>query len=273
MIPLFADMVQGMLPKPPMFEPRRFRTAARHYLAGRPPYAARLIEDVALFCGLSTRHRLLDLGCGPGQLAKAFAPKVGSVLGIDPEPEMLALAQQDAPPNAQWQQGSSLDLGPELGRFQLVTMGRSFHWMDRVETLRRLDGMIEPGGAVVLLRDNHPDLPENAWRTEFRALLARYEKTPAHRSPGWVPHMSVLLDSPFSALEEMSVIERHSTPAETLVERALSMSATSRAHIGDRADLLAAELRTWLAELAPGGVISEVVASTALIARRPDEIG
>jgi hypothetical protein len=71
----------------------------------------------------------------------------------------------------------------------------------------------------------------------------------------------------------MSVIERHSTPAETLVERALSMSATSRAHIGDRADLLAAELRTWLAELAPGGVISEVVASTALIARRPDEIG
>jgi 2-polyprenyl-3-methyl-5-hydroxy-6-metoxy-1,4-benzoquinol methylase len=265
-------MVHRMSPKPPIFEPHRFRSAARHYLAGRPPYAARLIEDVAKFCGLTARHRLLDLGCGPGQLAKAFAPKVGSVLGIDPEPEMLALARQASASNVHWRQGSSHDLGPELGRFQLVTMGRSFHWMDRVETLRRLDGMIEPGGAVILFRDNHPDLPENAWRGEFRALLARHEETrPAHRSPDWVPHLSVLLDSPFSALEEISVIERRSTKAETLVERALSMSSTSRAHIGERADLLVAELSAWLSCLAPDGVISEVIASTALIARRPGE--
>jgi hypothetical protein len=37
--------------------------------------------------------------------------------------------------------------------------------------------------------------------------------------------------------------------------------------------LLAAELRTWLAQLAPDGVISEIIATTALIARRPAEIG
>src|SRR6202021_2670791 len=85
--PLFADMVRAMSSTPPVFEPRRFRTAPRHYLAGRPPYAARLIEDVIKFCGLSIRHRLLDLGSGPGQLAKGFAPKVRSGLGIDTEPE------------------------------------------------------------------------------------------------------------------------------------------------------------------------------------------
>jgi ubiquinone/menaquinone biosynthesis C-methylase UbiE len=220
----------------------------------------------------STRHRLLDLGCGPGQLARAFAPKVGSVLGIDPEPEMLALARQDSAPNVSWRQGSSHDLGPGFGRFQLVTMGRSFHWMDRVETLQRLDGMIDPGGAVVLFRDNHPDLPENAWRGEFRTLIAHYEESrPVHRSPDWVPHISVLFDSPFSALEEIAVIERRHAPAETLIERALSMSSTSRARIGDRADQLAAELRTLLARLAPDGTFTEIVATTALIARRPTE--
>ena len=227
-----------------------------------------------MLCGLSPRHRLLDLGCGPGQLAKAFALKVGSVLGIDPEPEMLALARQDSPPNVTWRQGSSQDLGPELGRFDLVTMGRSFHWMDRVETLRRLDGMIDPGGAVALLRDDHPDLPENAWRHEFRALVARYEETPpAHRSPSWVPHISVLLGSPFSALEEISVIERRRIPAAILVERALSRSSTSRTQIGERADLLAAELTALLARLAPDGALTEIVATTALIARRPTETG
>jgi hypothetical protein len=171
-----------------------------------------------------------------------------------------------------WRQGSSQDLGPQLSRFQLVTMGRSFHWMDRVETLRRLDEMIDPGGAVALFQDTHPDLPENAWRAEFRALTARYgDNHSPHRAPGWVPHISVLLGSPFSALEEIAVIERRQAPAETLIERALSLSSTSRARLGDRADLLAAELRAWLARLAPDGVFSEVVATTALIARRPAE--
>jgi trans-aconitate methyltransferase len=61
---------------PVPFEPRRFRTAAAHYLAGRVAYPPRLISRVAEICGLEASGRLLDLGCGPGQLAKAFAPFV-----------------------------------------------------------------------------------------------------------------------------------------------------------------------------------------------------
>src|SRR5262245_4898832 len=73
-------------------EPSRFRTAAQYYLRGRPPYAAGLIRRVVQLCGLDATHRVLDLGCGPGQLALAFAPFVGQVVGIDPEPEMLRIA-------------------------------------------------------------------------------------------------------------------------------------------------------------------------------------
>ena len=54
-----------------VFQPHRFRTAARHYLAGRPAYAPRLIRLVADLLRLSERDRLLDLGCGPGVLAGA----------------------------------------------------------------------------------------------------------------------------------------------------------------------------------------------------------
>jgi ubiquinone/menaquinone biosynthesis C-methylase UbiE len=48
---------------------------------------------VAARCGIDATHRILDLGCGPGQLALAFAPLAGEVLGIDPEPEMLRIAR------------------------------------------------------------------------------------------------------------------------------------------------------------------------------------
>ena len=127
---------------------RRFRTAAEHYLAGRPAYAPRLIRHVARFTGVAPEHRILDLGCGPGMLAGAFALAGAEVLAMDPEPEMLRIAEAEfgGAGRISFVRGSSFDLSPALGRFRLVTMGRSFQWMDRVETLRRLDAMIEPGG-------------------------------------------------------------------------------------------------------------------------------
>jgi SAM-dependent methyltransferase len=257
---------------PVPFQPHRFRTAAAHYLAGRPAYAPRAIARVAELCRLNPADRVLDLGCGPGQLARAFAPLVAAVLGIDPEPEMLRVARQDAPANATWIQGSSYDLGPHLGRFKLVTMGRSFHWMDRVDTLRRLDQIVDTDGVVTLFSADHPDLPDNAWRAEYRAILDRYAErdTGRHRrGPGWVPHSAVLLDSPFSMIEELSVIERRPLAAVVLVERALSMSSTSRAILGDRTDDFVRELTALVDRLAPSGELIEVVATTALMARRP----
>src|SRR5271165_1053766 len=78
-----------------LFQPRRFRTAARHYLAGRSAYSPRLIGHVAQLTGLATEDRVLDLGCGPGMLAGAFAPLAGEVVAMDPEPEMLRIAEKE----------------------------------------------------------------------------------------------------------------------------------------------------------------------------------
>ena len=258
--------------EPIPFQPHRFRTAASHYLAGRPAYAPRALARVVELCCLKPTDRVLDLGCGPGQLARAFAPVVAEVVGIDPEPEMLRVARQDTPANAIWTQGSSYDLGPHLGRFKLVTMGRSFHWMDRVDTLQRLDQIVEADGVVALFSADHPELPDNAWRAEYRAILDRYAErdTGRHRrGPGWVPHSAVLLDSPFSMIEEISVFERRPLAAPVLVERALSMSSTSRAILGERTDAFVGELTALIERLAPTGDLVEVVATTALMARRP----
>src|SRR5262245_9499097 len=174
------------------FDPRRFRSTATHYHA-RSPYPARLIELVASACGLGPADRVMDLGCGPGPLTVAFAPRVGVVVAVDPEPEMLAQARRNAAGVAgtiEFVEGSSRDLGPALGRFRLVTIGRAFHWMDRVETLRRLAAIVEPDGAVVLFGDDHPRLPDNRWRRDFKALIDRYAEGDAVRahieSADWV---------------------------------------------------------------------------------------
>jgi SAM-dependent methyltransferase len=256
------------------FQSRRFRTAAAHYLAGRPPYSPRLIQRVIDLTGLTPAHGVLDLGCGPGMLTLAFAPFAREVLGVDPEPEMLrAAAARQAPPNVRWMQASSNDLGPSFGRFFLTVMGRSFHWMDRAETLSRLDALIEPGGAIALFGDDHPQVPDNAWRDRWRALIDYYAGDDPwrgrERRATWIRHEAVLLESAFSELERISVIERRHVATETLIDRALSMSSTSRARLGERADAMVEEMRALLAELAPSGTVVEVLATSALIARRP----
>jgi len=256
------------------FEIRRFQTAAAHYLAGRPPYPEALIARVVQLIGLTRQDRVLDLGCGPGQLARAFAAHVGETLAMDPEPQMLALAREAAAgvPNMQVVEGRSDDLDDRHGRFKAVVIGRAFHWMDREQTLATLDRLIQPGGAVVLFGEENARVPENARIVEFDALHSQWSADDANRakllSRDYRPHMSVLLASPFSRLERIGVTVRHRLTLQALIDRTLSYSSTSRARLGDRADELIAELEQKYAAWEARGPMEEVLTSTALMAFR-----
>ena len=261
--------------EPIPFNPARFRSAAAHYLQGRPAYAPALFRDVATLCGLDGTGRLLDLGCGPAQLATALRPYVAAAVGLDPEPEMLALAARlaaEAGADITFRPGSSQDVTPALGQFRLVTIGRAFHWMDRAETARRLDTMLDAGGALVLFATSHINAPDNAWRAEYERVLedaAVGGRRAAWRQPGWVKHEAVLLDSPLCRLHRIGVVERRHTPGAALVDRALSMSSTSRARLGeDGVAALRTEVERLVAAVASDGLVTEVVESIALVARR-----
>jgi ubiquinone/menaquinone biosynthesis C-methylase UbiE len=256
------------------FEPRRFQSAAASYLQGRPAYPAKLFQRIAELCRLDRTHRVMDLGCGPGQIAVALAPYVGHVVAVDPEPEMLKIAAElaaDSGQEIERIEGSSYDLGPQFGRFRLVTMGRSFHWMDRAVTLQRLNEMIEPEGAVVLLRDDHPDVPENAWHKPYQEIVRRYSADDVAKQmrSSWINHEGVLLESAFRQLEQIAVFERRALSIDALVLRTSSMSTVSRSRIGPKADELAAEVRVAMVPFAKNGLFHEVTASSALIASRP----
>ena len=257
----------------PSLPERRFRSAAKYYLSGRPFYSTLLIRRVVELCALNASHTVLDLGCGPGQLGAAFAPFVGEVIALDPEPEMLEIARRNAGQlNIRFVQGASSDLEPQLGRFQAVTIGRAFHWMDRTATLNMLDTMIESSGAVVLFSDSHPEVPENSWHRSFRKMIENYSAGDVVReelrSPDWLGHEAILLASPFPELERISIIERRFTAVKRFTDRALSFSSTSRQRLGNKADNLAGEIEELMAKFENNGVVAEVVESTALIAMR-----
>jgi ubiquinone/menaquinone biosynthesis C-methylase UbiE len=117
------------------------------------PYPPEFFRVVAERLELGPAHSLIDLGTGPGLIAVGFAPYVRRVVGVDPEPAMLGAARQvagrariDLAPV----QSTAERLPPDLGPFEVVTIGRALHWMDRGLIGSVLERLVAPGGVILV---------------------------------------------------------------------------------------------------------------------------
>jgi len=257
------------------FEPHRFRSTVPFYAAYRVAYPDGLISFVAERCCLARDSSVLDLGCGPGQLAVAFARLGCAVTAMDPEPDMLAAAAKEATASGvsvNLVEGSSYDLSASCGPFHLVVMGRSFHWMDRAATLRVLDQIIASNGAVVLFGDRRIATPGADWPSLLHQLSREFAPTSMTRrsydNPAWAPHETILLHSAFPHLTLHGMTVARKLSIDDIVGLAYSRSSTSPAALGERRQAFEARLRADLTRLAADGLFKEIAEIRALIARR-----
>ena len=244
-----------------------FAGTAWHYARYRPGYPEAFFADVVARFRLDGTGRLLDLGCGTGQLTVPLAGHVAEALGVDPEPEMLVeaadRARESNVTNVTWAQGSSEDLPGEFGRFKLVTMGRSFHWMDRERVLTAIDGMVDADGGVVMANDSCLVRPVTAWQRAVEELQPRFLPPDELPSPSLAssgePHESILSRSPFPNVHR----EIHEFTREWTVDRILgylySTSLPLLRLLGDRRAAFEQEVAAALLAIEPGGRFIEPV--------------
>ena len=132
-----------------------FASTAKYYMKFRPRYPQELLEKLIDTFKPDSEDVLLDLGCGTGELAIPLAGHFRKVIAWDPDPEMLALAKQNAQKqgvgNIVFEQKSSDDLPALTEKVKVCVMGQSFHWMDGVNTLAEIKKHIHTGGGVAIL--------------------------------------------------------------------------------------------------------------------------
>jgi len=152
---------------------------AGFYQRYRRGYPAEVIDGLVEAFGLTPDDVVVDLGCGTGQLALPLAERVRTVIGMDPEPDMLAEARRVAADrgNLSWMVGSDADvpmLGTLLGKESLgaVTIGQALHWMDHDRLFQALHPLLRPGGGVAVVTNGTPLwLQDSDWSRALRRHL------------------------------------------------------------------------------------------------------
>ena len=141
-----------------------FGLTAQDYARHRAGFPAEFFDRVFADGTVNPNASLLDLGTGTGTLARGFAARGCSVMGMDISAQLIEQAK-----DLSLQQGLSVEF--RLGKAEetglpdesidVVSAGQCWHWFDRPQAAREVKRLLKPGGTVLIAHFDWLPLPEN----------------------------------------------------------------------------------------------------------------
>jgi len=136
---------------------------------------------------LHTGHRVLDIACGTGVLAREAARRVGPtgfVAGLDPNPGMLAVAER-LTPSVEWQQGAAESLPfPDRSFDAVVSQFGLMYFSDRRQAVSEMMRVLKSHGQVaVVVWDTLGNIPAYACEVALLERMAGKQAADAVRAP------------------------------------------------------------------------------------------
>jgi SAM-dependent methyltransferase len=175
------------------------------------------LQTVVEFSGVGADDTVLDVACGPGILACAFAKVARHVTGIDLTPAMLdrarGLQKEQGLTNLTWRLGDVLPLPYADASFTLVVSRFAFHHLlDPGAVLGEMRRACAPGGTVMVV-DSAP-APDKADAFNVMERL----RDPSHaRALPLVEHLALFANAGFG--EPRQTFYRLQTDLEGLLSR------------------------------------------------------
>lgn len=262
-----------------------YRGSAEYYDRYRLGYPDELIGDlVRRAAGSAGDGRLLDLGCGTGQLAFALRQWFGEVWAVDQEPDMVAVVRAKAA--ALGNEGGQIKpivssaetLRVEPGYFDLVVIGNAFHRLDRDLVAGRVLGWLKPGGYLALCWSLMAWTGDADWQRALAATLDKWRTALGAQSripANWDgprkarPDAQVLAEAGYEVTGRRELAAEHRWTLAELGGLVRSTSFLPAAVLGDQAAAFDADLATSVGRHGQDGVFSETVIFSCDLARRP----
>jgi len=258
-----------------------FRGTYKYYVKHRPHIPKEVVDVIINHFKAKTTDRILDIGCGTGQVAMAMEGKCAEMVCLDPDPEMISQAKQ-ATRNSKiklvWINSSAESLGKiqeELGSFKVATTSRAFHRMDQDRVLKYFDKLIEKDGGVAAFSDGVIWKGDEAWQETLKKVIHKYlEKE--ERSGKVKTKVSeelwedVIARSVFKFVKTQNVLDTRNWDIKGILGYVFSTSVGALHLFGDQLEEFREETKNALLSINPKGVFKEnVVWRIVLGSREP----
>ena len=146
----------------------------------RPGYPAALLDWLLEGAGIAPGHRVADIGCGTGISTRLLGERGLRVVGVDPNPDMLAAAGGGT--GISYVVGEASATGLADRSVRLATAAQAFHWFPLEPTLRELSRILTIDGSCGVFwndRTSSPFLDE--YEHLLREASAEYGQVPRAR--------------------------------------------------------------------------------------------
>ncbi len=125
-------------------------------------------------------QRLLDLGTGTGQMARALARGGATVTGLDRSAELLDVARElDTADGVSIEtvHAPAEDTRLAATSFDVVTAAQCWHWFDKQRVCVEIARLLVPDGRLVIAQLD--------WLPRARSVVAATERLILEHNPGW----------------------------------------------------------------------------------------
>lgn len=139
-----------------------------------------MLVDVVNKFQLNGKGRLLDIGCGPGVLAVPLSKYFDDVLAVDVDPGMIQEGKNKAEEarikNIAWINKSADELDKTIGIFKLITLGASFHWLDREKFAKLAFDILSTDGGIFIAWTGHSiwNKKRSQWEEKVLEIIKKY---------------------------------------------------------------------------------------------------
>lgn len=253
-----------------------FKGTAWYYSRYRPLYPSSLIRLLVNKFALSGEGRLLDLGCGTGQLALRFNDWFDEIIGVDTEAEMLdeanRLSIDNRVENVKWLHGRAEERASNWGSFRLTIMAKSFHWMDRESILELLYQSTDENGGIAIIDAYNEQQELLPWQLKVNEIVKHWLGDERKAGNGIYSHPKEKHED-IVAKSSFVDVERHVLPnytyawtVDSIIGNLYSTSYASRRLFGDNKEQFEEELKSALLDIDSMGVFTEEMSVSIITA-------
>jgi SAM-dependent methyltransferase len=252
-----------------------FDSVADLYARYRPGYPPDVVDAVIRAPALQPGQRVLEIGCGTGQLTEPLLEHGLTVMAVELGPSLAAIARRKLArfPDFQVQVSSFEDWVLPPDPFDAVVCATAFHWLDpRIRTAKAARAL-RPGGALVALYPHYVTGDHVAFVEDSQVC---YRKWGLGTDPDWrlpwpseVPPVYPDIDasSAFEAVQRLRISRTVSYTRDAYVgllrTDSLILSLSTSAREGFLADM------TELIETGYGGIVVRDMLYEVVIAWTP----